>query len=192
MKKFTIKDLMLYHNPCRACGKNTTFRFCTETRDEDPVTLQFTDARIAPELKGTYLKIPLSIKYKDRLDLHINLITNEFVVHSKKALDDFLNKYYVYTEAMCSYCSSYITTQCLFIENYKYIMPIGLRIENFLFKNDDYNFTITNDYKDKETIVVAYTKGTQDKILNLPLMPMYKFKTKEEVLQKIKMILTFS
>lgn len=189
MKKFTIKDMMLYHNPCRACGNNTNFSFCVISCVQDSPSVR--DWKIRPELNDSYLKIPLSIRYKYRLDLHINLLTNEFIVHSKKSLYDFLKNHQIYAQAVCGKCGSYINTDFLFTENDKFIKPVGLYVEVFYFKNEGCDLIVKNNYEGGAT-TITFNKSNGHKTLNVPLIPMYKFKTNEALFQKIKMMLTFS
>jgi len=77
-----------------------------------------------------------------------------------------------------------------------FIKPVGVSKEILIVKDDANMYQVTTNTAWGTTTVVVdrldRTTPTSPLVLNLPLLPLYKFKTKERFIEKIKTYITFS
>jgi hypothetical protein len=109
----------------------------------------------------------------------VNILTNE-------CDEIFLDKH-LYISNVCYNCNSLIESDKLIIKN-KLISPLSIAYERF---NIDNIYLLLSSYDSNETIIYYYNNVLKPKIKS-NLMPIYKFKTKKQLLDKIKFLLTFS
>ena len=189
MNKFTIKDIILYANPCFSCNNSIyldLYVFDSLTR---------LDNRFSISIKKEIVSIYLKINYYNKLNLKINIKNNSF---STENIDDFI-KYLqyrnLYFECICSNCGSYLTTQkAIFNIDKLYLEPLELSNESMFIQDKKFNYSIFLNFKNKNADVVItdiYNPlFTENKIIqfNFPILNVRKLKTKEKLIEKINKI----
>lgn len=192
MKKFTVKDFIVYNNPCFSCGNKISFRFVAQTlaKLDAPVYLK---TSTNPEK----VEVDLRTTYKDTLRLVVDHKSNKISTNNPQELTKYLERHKLFLNSACNKC--YTTIESQFLEfNLKkgFILPVGLSHEMLMLSDNKNMYQARTSFIDEKTIV------TVDKInktipispvqFNLPLLPLYKFKTREKFITKITTYLIFS
>ena len=191
MRKFTVKDFITYNNPCFSCGNpvNFRFRFVGKVESELP----------RPLVTPNYTEIDLTIKYSkmEALKLCIFHKTNKILTNSLTGLTKYLSENKLFLSSRCDRCNTQIESRFLEINVDKgYVAAVGLSTERLIVTTNDRIFQVVSSFmEEKSTIYVDrldQAKPTQPFTLELPLIPKYKFKNRENFLSKIKTYMIFS
>lgn len=200
MKKFTVKDFIIYNSPCFSCKGESNFYFEIDTTDTDNPNFTSRISKRAMVITD-YTEVELVIHYANNLLIKIEHKTNKFTTSSMEALVKYLSNRRLSMRIVCARCAASVETNCLDFNLEKmFIYPTTINNESYLvsdikytyhvFSRFDFNkrtlLTISNNDKVKKNI------NTNAQQIELPLLPLYKFKTKEKFLNKIKTYLTFS
>lgn len=194
MKRFTVKDFIKYNGPCFSCDNGVSFRIGAQ--DNRPSALTDIET-IRPSFKPDHFSIDLQIQYSRSLQLWIFFKTNKIVASDLGELKKYLIDHNLYLKTYCDRCYTTIETNKLeFNLDELYIKPVSLSREILNVTSDNYIYRVETYYDPEETHVIA-TSLAKPAIkppaqLTLPLLPLYKFKTKERFINKIKTYLTFS
>ena len=194
MRKFTVKDFIEYNGPCFSCGNQINFRIGfldLETKADI--------SYLKPIVTPTSTEIDLIIKYSnaEALKLHIFHKTNKILTNSVQGLTKYLSSRKLFLSSTCDRCYTQIESQYLDINIDKgFIAAVGISTER-LMVNDGTNMYQINSFfmANKTNLVVDRldrTKPLSPLILDLPLLPKYKFRDKEHFLHKMKTYITFS
>jgi len=193
MKRFTVKNFILYNSPCFNCKNEISFYF-----EIDPINDY---GRVSKRALVTtnYTEVELVIHYANNLKIKIDHKTNKYTASSEPALTEYLSKFKLSLHSRCDRCFSDIVSNRLeFNSKMGFIHPVTLNSENFIIedKNTTYNVYTYFDGKPQTRLYMArtdpVTKMVSPSQMVLPLIPLYKFKTKSKFLNKIKTYLTFS
>ncbi len=193
MRKFTVKDFILYNSPCFNCGKPILFKI-GYLEDKSHVHQLGYGNYITPIISGSELEIPLHIRYEGSVNLKIDCKTNKFYTQSLRHLTKYLDEHILVLDSQCNQCYTHIrSSQLHFNMEYGFIYPVEIIIE-FLAINDDQTiYHLNSYYESNKTLISVFNRlGPVIGTLNVPFVPLGKFKTKSNLLKKIKMYLTFS
>ena len=195
MKKFTVKDFLLYACPCFGCGKPASVR--VGVTYDDQITHATMDGSIAPSVTQHYLRVDLKINYHNALTISIDYKTNKFATNDPRLLKKYLEDHAVYLISTCSSCNTRFESCDLPFNLEKgFVSPVEMRTEFFVIRADDNVFHCFSDFENKTTMVdtvrVDKTVPLSSTTLNLPLLPCYQFKDKARFIKKMKTYLLFS
>jgi len=207
MKKFTIKDFLLYNGPCLNCGE----KIIVNVKCLNDKIIMTGSHIIIPSLFSTItdnvIKISLEIKYSYELLLAIYIKSNRYQVSDSNKLNIFLKNNSLILTSLCKKCSCYVETNALKFDTTGLVKPLTISNEFLIISNLKKIYTINSDFNEEKTIIHVYDnnvynnydiyhnnniKNERSLVLNIPLLPLYKFKNKEKLLNKLKMLTVFS
>lgn len=197
MKQFTLKDFIKYNAPCFNCGGKVEIIFVTSFKgtEEEYVNHEgFNQSSITPIIFPKYTSINLLTTYRDILTLHIHHKDNKLETIKFPDLNNFISKNNIRLQSECHNCYNIIVTNYLkFNLDKKYLEPLTISHEKFNMITNNYHFSIITDFLDNSTKIHIRQNNVYEPpiILNLPLLPLYKFKNKETLLNKINTLLLF-
>lgn len=199
MEALTIKDFVLYNNPCKICIKPTKTVFSLKIFSrEDP--FDGSASCIFPLLKENNLYFSLHIKYGENLGILINPINNYYKIVSQssnsisKLLADFFFYYDVALDSRCKICQSEVQSDFLEFDS-NYIKPVNLFHEQLNIFNETHEFTITTNFTNQKSFIVANLinqKNQKTFSLETSALPLFKIKNRDQLLKKLKLYMTFS
>lgn len=211
MDYFTLKDFIKYNSPCIACGRNDLSVIVgVFPHGSNAMTINEAMPRwIRPIINGSLsLKLILSVKYnpKDNLEMVLAAKTNNYYSNNYNQLHNYLSNNDLVINLECDYCNTTIKSNHLSFDfNKKFIKPLTLNEELIYFNDDDNNYSMKSSFSDQKTnlhimkisnsftsLVQLYNNYNSNNNLELPLLPISKFQNKKQLLEKIKMYLTFS
>jgi hypothetical protein len=194
-KKLTIKEFILYNNPCFICGNKITFYLkCNHNSNPFSVPQNLTST-----LKNKELDVTLLLEYKSTLKLKFNILTHEYITNNEIKLNNYLLGKSLFLSSYCDLCNSCINSNYLDFQSNGttgIIKPIIICSETFIIKTNNSTYILKSSFNDKRTVVSIYTSEFNllqkaNIEIDIPLLPLYKFKTKEKLLEKLKILVTF-
>jgi len=195
MKRFTVKDFILATSPCFGCrGKLSYAIVCVDLRPEIMLTPNYKTLVVSSD----YSEIDLKISYNAGLKLRIYHKTNRFWSSNFKEFSKFLESHQLYLHTGCDKCQSQIDSQYLVFNLAKgFILPVGISKEHISLLDNNNIYSIFNDTMRNETRVFIKTRDMKKSLstptyLKLPLLFLHKFKTKNQLIDKIKLYTLFS
>jgi hypothetical protein len=189
-KTFTVKDFINHNAPCFGCGK--------------PVVLQMQmfhnepwgqDALLNCKAGKNFLTIDLSLRYHDFLKLTIDYKTNHFATNNFDHLTKFLSDCMLKLVCHCDACKTTMHSNILdFNLEKKFIKPFGIQQEIIVMSDSKNMYQVYSDYdQNKSVIFIDDVKMANVPIrLDTPLIPRFKFKNKEKLIEKLKTYALFS
>lgn len=197
IKSFTVKDFITYNNPCFSCGGKINLRIAVHDIGHGEVP-SYPTAIITPESS----KLELVITYNNTLTLNIEHKSNKIGSNNPEWLVSYLKNKKLFLSSTCNGCSSVIESDYLELNLDKgFIAPTYIRYEMLMMLDTLNMYQIKSYFVEKKTTIVVVSvknkennnAGKLDKIkFDLPLLPLYKFKTREQIMKKIKTYLIFS
>jgi hypothetical protein len=191
MKQFTVKDFIAYNNPCFSCQRAISFRICVAIKPDG------TAVSLRPTVSLDQTEIDLKTTYLDTLKLWIFHTTNKIISSNFSELTEYLNNNTIFLMSTCDNCGTGIQSEVLTFNLDKgYIKPVTINSEGLIIYDDKSLYEIFSDFENKKTSVLINVLDKTHPIspvrFELPLLPLYKFKTRERILEKLKTYLTFS
>ncbi len=194
MTTYTIKDLILYNNPCRMCGHKVAVFLIPVGKNETGYS-----KTIEALYEGSELFFSLEFKYTERLCILINPMSNKFRLvgtakNLKRAFKKFLKETNVLVEVKCISCHTYIHSNYLDF-NLDYIRPTTIHSEFIKTKNETNEYQmITNFELGVSNIIVTKTKHKNATPfgLEIPAISLKEIGTKERLIKKIKLYMVLS
>jgi hypothetical protein len=149
-------------------------------------------APLGVRIKDGILLVTLKITYNYELRLEINCKTNKIASNDPEALTKYLREHTLYILFTCIHCGSYIDSNQLYFElTRQFIRPISIKKENIILQDDKNNYFIYSDYICNTSMIQIV--NNQDVLqLQAPLLPRYKFKNKQALIDKLRLYSTFS
>lgn len=192
MKNFTVKDFILYNSPCFNCGGNINFYFEFEPASD------YGNFSKRAMVTTDFVEVELVVHYANNLLIKIENKTNKYTTNNHAALTTYLSKFELSLHSRCERCFTDIVSNTLkFDEERNVICPTTIKYEQYQITDNEnvyavYTKLVSNDTYSK--ILVSKINATKNisTYLNMPPLPIYKFKTKEKFLNKIKTYVTFS
>lgn len=197
MKKFTVKDFILYNSPCFNCKNEISFYF-----EIDPIN-DYGRVSKRALVTSDYTEVELIVHYANNLKIKIDHKTNKYTTSNQSQLTAYLEKFSLSLHTRCDRCFTDIMTNKLeFNSKMGFIHPVTLTVESFVVDDKNTRYSIYTYFTDlanskKQTCLYMSrtdpsTKQVSSSQITLPMLPIYKFKTKAKFLSKIKTYLTFS
>src|SRR5574339_191197 len=189
MKKFTVKDFIMYNGPCFNCRAKATIKIGSVTADEFGSTEQ--PALLTPTITNESTEVDLKINYNSGLKLTITNKTNKFQASSMRLLTEYLRDHKLFLKTNCDSCYTNMESQYLELNLLKgFIKPVGISRE-LLIVNDGVNLyqVHTSFLEDKSLVIVDRVNKAMPITpvrMNLPPMPRYRFRDKEHFSDKMK------
>jgi len=190
MKEFTVKDFILYNNPCFVCNEFIQLQIRVTKKS----IVSFPN-NLKPSFSNNKLEINLSTKYYNILNLSIDLMSNKIISNNINELQDFLFNHELNLQSVCLSCGAYISSHFLqFDLKNGFVKPVGIAIENFVLEsNDGYcQYDIYSSFLENKSKVQIRPMHQKIIELDIPLFSLSKFKNKEKLLEKFKIIMLFS
>lgn len=197
MKKFTVKDFITYNNPCFACGKKITFKIGFYNTDEmGPVHSSF----LRPTVMGNYTDIDLKITYMDSIKLYIFHKDNKILSNNQAGLTKYLSQHTLFLSSTCT-CHSEIETENLdfhLVAERQYVSAVNIKFERLMVTEGDNLYQLNSSFCDKKSTLIVYKTDKQaavsgtPTVIEMPLIPKYKFKNRDHFLEKMKTYILFS
>jgi len=193
MKKFTVKDFITYNAPCFNCDSSVNFYF-TISRIASETSLAGQVDKRAMVTVG-YTEVELIVHYAANLKIKIDHKTNKFTTNSPEALTKYLSEHKLCLLSRCSKCYAYIhSTNIDFNIEKGFVYPVSIKSERYTVIDDKTIYHIRSLFENKEqrTIVDISRAYASTLTLIIPLLPIFKFKTKDKFLNKMKIYTLFS
>jgi hypothetical protein len=192
MRSFTILDFLKLNSPCFCCGEPIEVgAYLIGSSITGTVYLK-------PNMSKTHLSVDLSIKYETAISLSIDLKTNKFVASCPmKTLASFFKDRKLSIETQCRDCSG-ITSDTLSFNFYKaFIKPVEVAYEWYWLRHKNHVYVVSSGYDEDITKVMLTTYSGYDKIAsettyNYPLIPRYRFKDRQAMIDKLKLYTALS
>lgn len=192
MKKFTIKDFILYNSPCFNCKNLISFKLRFIQENENCNNLI---GYIKPIINSN-IEIDLYIKYNDSLKLFICPKTNIITTNNLDLLKKYLSNHKLSLFSICDTCHTHIESKFLdFNLDKSFILPVSLYKERIMLYDKKSIYEIYSDFinnTSRLSVIDVLSSGAPSLIINLPLLPLYKFKNKEALLLKLKTYIMLS
>lgn len=192
MKKFTIQDFIKSNSPCFSCNSKISVKIGVENTD-----VIFNEVYLRPTVGPSFLEVDLKITYNSHLKLAIAYKTNKFVVNDIGILEDYFREHKIFMETECSRCYTKLESQNLEFDLVGgFIRPVGMKRE-ILMTSDDHNlYQIFSSYPEETSLVVIDKISKASPIspihFSAPLLPLYKFRDKKHLIEKLRTYALFS
>lgn len=185
----TLNDFIQYNNPCFSCNSkiSLTLHMVNEK------TNIHTPLKPVPFKK--YIKFALQVGYRDSLDLIIDPINNKFDSNNHSHLKTYLLNREINFEIECQKCeTAIITNKVEFMFKDGFIKPLTIKFEDLIVKNKNNIYKVYNFYNENRAAAEIINKkgNSPNVIIDIKLFPLFKFKTKENFIKKLKTYLIFS
>ena len=188
MKKFSIKDFIVYNGPCIICGSKINLLINSVIVDySSKYPIEISDPVSGFCINHGIIEAVLKVKYSYSLNLKIDISNNKFYVSDINKFATYLINHEVKLISKCNTCLSIISSNAIDFHNKTFVEPITLDYEKFYISHNHNKYIIISVFNENRTYL---TVG--DKEMSLPLIPLYKFKNKEVLLNKIKTCIVFS
>jgi len=185
MKRFTVKDFILYNGPCFSCGNKVNVNLVYININ------QFT--KLPQSIKKSIIDVTLKIKYSFSLDLQISISDNKYKVSDIEKFITYLGIHELHLVSRCSHCQNLIYSNTLQFDSKGFIRPITILREVLSIESDNVFYSVMSEYAENMTYINVLNQDTNKMMkLDIPLVPLYKFKTKEKLLKKLKTYILFS
>lgn len=197
MKKFTVKDFITYNNPCFSCGEKISFKIGYVPNKLGRSPSSMIPAYIRSTITPERTEIDLKVTYTDTLQLWIFHKSNKILSTDMRGLTDYLGGHKLFLNSWCDKCGTKIDSHFLeFNINKGFIIPVGLSQESLNIDDGKNLYHMVSSFIEETSTVFI---NRLDKAIPvspikfvLPLLPLYKFKDKNKLLQKLKTYVTFS
>lgn len=190
MKQFTVKDFILYNNPCFSCGERIILDVvATHLVQVNPAVLR---PLVTPDL----ITIPLKVTYGQTLQLKIQTQTNKLEFEDNKAMADYIYSHRLNFTSRCNKCYTTIDSQFLEFDLLrKIVKPVGISYENLVVNDATHTYHIYTSYMAEESVINMDRMdkpGLATVKLQAPLMPLSRFKDREHLIKKMRTYLIFT
>lgn len=188
MKKFTIKDFITYNNPCFSCNNKISIKIGSADSISQSDTVFLT-----PIINVDSTDINLKITYANVLKLKISHKTNKIQTTRLMSLTKYLKEHKLFLRSYCDHCHTFIESQFLeFNMSRGFIYPVGISNEVLIVKNKNTTYNLSSSFFEGKSLLIVDKPNISPLYFNLPLMPLYKFKDKEHMINKMKLFVVFS
>jgi hypothetical protein len=192
MKTFTVKDFIIYNNPCFSCGSKISFKIGS-THNE----LSFSPVYKKTTVTADHVEIDLDITYRQTFKLYIVNKSNKILSPDMKSLTDYLSMHELFLSSRCDRCYTSIESYPLEFNLAKgFIKPVGINQENLIVTDDKNMYQIHSSFNQKiSTATISKINKTMPispARINLPLLPLYKIKNRDRLINKLKTLVLFS
>jgi hypothetical protein len=191
MKRFTVKDFVEANAPCFSCDSDINVRLVVIGPEDDGIFLKL-------NVLTTYFSVELRNTWDTRLHLTIDYKTNKFATNDILRLREYLEKEDrdIYLQVQCDMCGSYVESEYLgFNWSKSFIKPTEIG-EEWTRIMDDKNVYVVLSHHHKNASYISISRigdFTNPPVkIDAPLLPRYRFKHRNYLVNKLKTYLTFS
>jgi len=188
MKKFSLKDFVLYNSPCFGCDNLMTFQIGCEVMDDNLITY------LTPKLCKEYTTIELHLGWNNSLILTIDHKTNKFATNDQTAFAKYLQNHNLFLRCECDKCHTASWTDMLNFASQGFMRAVGLNTETVNVSAGDYIYNLYSDYNGNASqfFIIKNDGFSEAIIINTTLVPRSKFKNRDHLFQKMKTYVLFS
>jgi hypothetical protein len=194
-KLFTVKDFIEYNAPCFNCNRKININIGSAPNTPIGYAQVKNTVILKPNITSKQTEVDLLITYKDGVNLIINHKTNKFETNNFSGLKHYLNEHNLFLNSACLYCFCNIISQHLIFDLVKKrIEAVGLWHERLKFSNNKRKYHIDSWFDQNKSELYMFSKNDITGYMlpfDLPLTPKYKFKNKQELIDKCNLCLTF-
>jgi hypothetical protein len=195
MKKFTLKDFVNYNSPCFSCEELTNFTIGYSNRWENPPI----NGDLPVEVNKYYTRINLFNGYDQSLSINIDHRTNQFSTNNAPELVKYLEERQLFFKCNCHCGTGTESTPLVFNKN-NFLQAIELSFEWISLYSQEKIYGVSSNYQDKQSFISISSNALlvkpKDMVkpisLTVPLLTRDKFRTKEKLLDKLQLYVTFS
>ena len=198
MKNFLVKDFILYNYPCFSCGSKISLQatlanssgyfYSTELSlvSQD----SYDDNKFYDKNYNEYLYLPIYNKYFNKLDVKIFIKTNKFETNNNE-LKKYLSTSNIQLKNYCYKCETSISSNRLVFDFDKNIIkPLKIQNEVLYIREENSIHRIFSNYDNNNSSLISLFDEKELKF-TLPLLTLGKYKSREKILNKIKVCLNF-
>ena len=195
-KKFFVKDFIKYASPCFGCGQPSNIRL--QFREKVNALKNNPWGSLNILVDDNQVEMDLSIKYRSLLKLWIFHKTNKFLASDDNAFALYVATYHVHLFVNCLGCQTYHQTNNLeFQLSNNTVKATTLRAEMLQVPRKTQRYILVSDFlteQTKATIVKYDDKGgyLSQIDFDLPLLPKYKLRNQDHLIQKLQTYALFS
>lgn len=210
LEKLTIKDFIKYNSPCKCCNDIPHCFFKLSFAYASPAGSEVDAQEIPVDIIDGIIEVPISIDYSGTKSLLIDPITNKYIYcvpDYKKYIDEFMKDSIMWIESFCKNCETKVSSNNLEFSD-TFIEPTSIMYETVNVRSKTHDFTMITyfptDNENGRTDVLFSEIGKKrthnmNYIFDVPsedhitidLLPLGKFKSKEDIVSKLETILTF-
>jgi hypothetical protein len=181
---------MNYNNPCFSCNSKISFTLNLINRNT------LIETPLKPVTTQKYIKFKLLVGYDSCLELVINRITNQFSSNDPEFLMTHLKSRDIRFTSYCIKCGTSIQSNmaALSFDN-GFIKPLTISREYLIAKVKNYEYVATTIFEENKShlLIVDKKKNSLDNFsISTSLLPLYKIKTKQKFIDKLKLYAVFS
>jgi hypothetical protein len=193
MTKFTVKDFISYNSQCISCNSLTLFEVMSHPNNCAAYKLNTINS-------PNYLEINAHVKYNSSESLQLLIFhkTNQILSSNIDALIIYLRNYKLFFSKRCATCGTVThSNDLIFHANINIIEPLSMFTETVILQTSDIQYILHSNFSNNETKLLVYHKK-HDSLdaspldLDLPLLPISSFKTRERLLEKLQLYVLFS
>lgn len=182
MRQLTLKDFVDYNSPCRLCNKAPSIELFNQQSGISYGNF---------ELSGTNIKFTLNSKYNPENSTFIifNAKTNNYTANFDLSESSYGEEKYRFKFVLyCKSCVMIHSATLVFEKDY--IKPFKIDWERVNLKIDNREFIVlTESSQDYSSI---WTSSIGNNKIQIPSLPISKWKTKEKLVNTVLTYLTFS
>lgn len=188
MKKFSLKDFVLYNSPCFSCDNLMTFQIGNVMLDNDIVTY------LAPKVCKEYTTIELRLGWDNNLILTIDHKTNKFATNDSSALAKYLLSHNLFLKCECDKCHTVSWTEKLSFSSQGFVRAVSLDTDIVNIGADGNIYNLYCEYQNNisQFFISKNDRSTSPFVLNTILVPRSKFKNRAQLIAKMKTYALFS
>jgi len=194
MRQLTLKDFLSFYSPCISCKNKVNLSWAAKKS-----SLQFAGnvGEFSPTLEGKNLTIDLKTTYFNRFSLMIDIVTHAFITSDSAEFIKYAAETECFLQAKCFKCNSQVrTTNFKFDTNKRLLKPLSIKDEMWHITDEGYLYNVYTNMESGESDFIV-DKIEQPTHLNawnkkLEAMPINRFTSREDFLERIKTYMVFS
>lgn len=194
MRKLTLKDFLTFYTPCLSCKNKINLTWIAR---KSSLAMTPNVGEFSPTLDGKSLTIDLKTTYYNRFSLMIDIITHTFISSDSSEFAKYAAETECYVQAKCFKCNSQVmTTDLKFDVNKRILKPVSIKGEIWHITDEEniYNIYTNTDKEESEIIVDKINAVTplSPWRRTIEALPINKFSSREDFLDRIKTYMVFS
>jgi hypothetical protein len=189
-------DFLKLNSPCFCCGKPIEVGVYIASKAQYSYLPETTYMKA--NVSKNKINVDLSITYDSKISLSIDLKTNKFVASCPmKTLTSFLKGRKLSIDTQCRDCSGIVSDTLSFNFYKAFIKPVEIAHEWYWLRHKNHVYLVSSGYDEDITKVILMTYSGYNKIASettfrYPLIPRYKFKDREAMINKLKLYTALS
>lgn len=207
MRKLTLKDFLSFYTPCLSCNAKNSLSWIVNYRSPKLLAPSNINQMLAPSninlgeflpvLNGKQLEIDLKVTYFNKFSLMIDIVSHSFISSDASQFLSYTLETNCFIQLKCMKCNSHVITNNLeFDTKRRLLKPLTIKGELWHICDEENIYNVyTNMDKEESEIIVDKINATTPltpwrKILEA--LPINRFSSKEEFLERIKTYMVFS